>query len=198
MATQTLEGKIRDASGDVIEIVVVEITPLPDVVTHSNEVIEETVQTTPEALCRTKTTPLEWTQKMQNEKYTYYQAVEESSTVGWWIIGVGVVLVAAVVVAVTAPVSLPVIGALGTSAAVATAAAGTATAASISVFGGITLGLGFTAIGVGATVEFSEAGADGYTRGSIVRTEGPTDVPVGAPTVTRGNPTYSSLHDCGE
>jgi len=188
--TITTEGDVKDSRGHVIEIVVVEITELADVVTNSNLVEEEVVPTTPQALCRTKTTPVTLTQKMQRIKETYYVAIEEDSSVGWIIFGVCAAVVVVIAVALTAPVSIPgiVVVTAGTGGAAATA--------TLTGLGTIAVGAALTGVGAGLTVEFSESGKSSYKRGTLLRTIGPNDLAVGPPTTTFGQSTYSGLHPC--
>lgn len=188
--THTIEGDVKDSRGHVIEIVLVEIEELDDVVTTSNLTEEERVQTTPQAMCRTKTTPVKFTQKMHRITETYYVAVEEDSSVGWWIFGICVVIVAGIGIALTAPVSVPGI------VVVSAGAGGAAATGALTALGTVVLGGALAGVGAGLTVEFSESGKSSYKRGTQLRTVGPNDVPVGPPTTTKEPPTYSTLHPC--
>ncbi len=192
MGTQTLWGELTDKkTGKVVEIVEVYVEDLPDVVTQSSTSIEEVVQTTPSAMCRTKTTHLTITQKMHRITEKFYTAVEgKDNNVGWKIFGGFLAVVVVIAIAVTAPVSIPTL--------VVVTGTGAAATGALTTLGTIVIGVAILGAGAGLTVEFSEYGELKYKPGVHLRTVGPTDQANGDPTSVAGTPTYSSLHPCEE
>lgn len=192
MPDLTLEGLVKDTRGKVIEIVEVEVTALPDVVVTGTSSYEEPVVVTGQEgkWCRTVTTSITRTQKMQREKYTYYEAVESSfwGWVGGILIVVGIGIVVVIAVGLSGGAAIPVL---------VTAGVAGGAAASLTATGALVLGVGFAAAGSGVTIVFGDIGDD-YSRGALLRTVGPTDVPVGQPIITQGTPTYSTAHPCND